>query len=96
MRLHALMSFYDEPIETLIASIATLPLAGVDHLVALDGRYGLYPGDTAVSDANQHAAIVMTCRELGIACTLARTDRTVGWGAGETDRPVRARLGARH
>jgi hypothetical protein len=64
------MSFYDEPIETLIASIATLPLAGVDHLVALDGRYKLYPGDSAVSDANQHAAIVMTCRELGIACTL--------------------------
>jgi hypothetical protein len=83
MRLHALMAFYDEPVETLIASIATLPLVGVDHLVALDGRYALYPGDTAVSDANQHAAIVMTCRELGIACTLHAP--TVPW-AGEPEK----------
>jgi hypothetical protein len=44
LRIHALMVFFDEPIETLIASIATLPLAGVDHLVACDGRYELYPG----------------------------------------------------
>jgi hypothetical protein len=53
-----------------MASIASLQEAGVDHLVALDGRYALYDGDSASSHPNQHAAIVMTCRELGIACTL--------------------------
>jgi hypothetical protein len=78
------MSFYDEPIETLIASIATLPVAGVDHLVALDGRYALYPGDRAVSDANQHAAIVMTCRELGIACTFHAP--TEPWAGNEPEK----------
>jgi hypothetical protein len=70
VRLHALLSFYDEPVELLVASIASLKLAGVDHLVALDGAYALYPDAKARSDANQHAVIVMTCRELDIACTL--------------------------
>lgn len=70
MRLHALLSFYDEPPELLMASIASLQVAGVDHVVALDGAYALYPDAQPASHPNQHAAIVLTCRELGMACTL--------------------------
>lgn len=65
------MSFYDEPVTALITAISSLKLAGVDHLVALDGRYSMFPGEQAASDANQHAAIVMTCRELGVDLTLS-------------------------
>lgn len=70
MRLIALMAWYDEPISTLLASIASLKVAGVDHLVAVDGAYALYPDGQAASDPNQQAAIHMACRELGLGCTM--------------------------
>lgn len=70
MRLHGLLCFYDEPIPDLIACIAGLHDAGVDHLVAVDGAYALYPDAQAASHPNQHAAIHLACRKLGLACTL--------------------------
>lgn len=70
MRLIALTSWYDEPVSMLIASIASLKTAGVDHLVAIDGAYALYPDAQPASDPNQLAAIHMTCRELDMGCTV--------------------------
>ena len=70
MRLHGLLCFYDEPVKNLIACLAALADAGVDHVIALDGRYAMYPGDEAASDPEQHAAIQFACRELAMACTL--------------------------
>ena len=70
MRLIALMAWYDEPIESLVASIASLELAGVDHVVALDGAYSLYPDAQPASDPNQHAAVHLACRQLGMGCTI--------------------------
>jgi hypothetical protein len=43
MTLTALCSFFDEQPETLHRMIASLPKAGITHLVALDGRYALFP-----------------------------------------------------
>lgn len=70
MRLHGLLCFYDEPVADLAACVGALARAGVDHLVAVDGAYALYPDAQPASHPNQHAAIVLACREAGIACTL--------------------------
>lgn len=70
MRLIGLLSWYDEKPETLITMIASLAEAGVDQLVALDGAYALYPDGEPASDPNQLAAILLTCRTLGMGCTV--------------------------
>ena len=70
MRIHGLLAWFDEPIPSLVACITGLRRAGVDHLVAVDGRYALYDAEEPVSHPNQHGAIALTCRELGMALTL--------------------------
>lgn len=84
MKLVALLSFFDEPVENLTRCVIGLRRAGVDHLVAVDGRYALYQADEHLSHPNQHAAIVLACREAGIALTL----HTPGgaWERNETEK----------
>jgi hypothetical protein len=84
MRVIALVSFYDEPPANLIAALASLKEAGVDEVVAVDGAYALYPNGTASSHVNQHAAIDLTCRELGMGCTLYVPSRT--WQGNEIEK----------
>lgn len=83
-RVIGLMSFYDEPVELLSASLQGMAAAGVDHMVCMDGRYAIYPGDTHLSDANQHGAIVVTCRNLGMGCTLSIPERE--WEGNEVEK----------
>lgn len=54
----------------LVDCIKSIASAGVSHLVAVDGAYALYPDGAAASHPNQHAAITLACRQLGIGCTL--------------------------
>ena len=70
MRLIGLLSWFDEPVKDLVACLTALQGAGVDHVVAVDGRYGLYPAETDISSANEHAAIVLTCRNLNLGLSL--------------------------
>jgi hypothetical protein len=70
VRILGLLSFYDEPVADLAACITSLHEAGVDHLIAVDGAYALYPDGKPASDPNQHAAIHLACRHLGLGCTL--------------------------
>jgi hypothetical protein len=70
MKLIGLISFYDEPRDTLLSCLASLAHCGIEHVVAVDGAYALYPGGTAESPAEQQAAIVMACRDLGMGVTL--------------------------
>ncbi len=84
MRLIALLSWYDEPLEDLVACIASAAQAGVDHVVAVDGAYALYPGGQARSHVSQTAAIVTACRELDLGLTI-HTSRTV-WEGGEVEK----------
>jgi hypothetical protein len=44
--------------------------AGVTHIVALDGAYSIYPEGVPASDPDQHMAIMLTCRNLGMGCTI--------------------------
>lgn len=65
-----LLSFYDEPRELLALCIDGLARAGVGHVVAVDGRYALYPPSSDVSPAEQRAVIDGACRHHGIGLTM--------------------------
>lgn len=57
MRVIGLLSFYDEKPDHLTAAVGSLVTAGVDHLLAVDGAYGLYPHPQPVSPPECHDAI---------------------------------------
>lgn len=84
VRLIALLSWFDEPPELLVTCIRGLARAGVDHLVAVDGRYALYRADTDLSSPGEYAAIILACRELGMACTVHSP--TGPWRGGEVEK----------
>jgi len=65
-----LLCWFDEPVENLASCIVGLHRAGVYHVVAVDGAYALYPDAKPASHPNQHAAIHLTCRKLGMRCTI--------------------------
>lgn len=69
-RIVALLCFYDEHPDFLRDVITSLPPAGVDHLVAYDGAYALYPDARPESHPAQHAAIVQAADTARIPLTL--------------------------
>lgn len=70
MRLIALLSWFDEPPEVLGQCLAGLQYAGVNHVVAMDGRYELFPGEEHMSSASDQGLVVLACRSMGMGCTL--------------------------
>lgn len=70
MRAVALLSFYAEHPHELHRLIASLPKAGITHLIALDGRYVEYPGREDVSAPDTHEAIEEACAQAGISLSL--------------------------
>ncbi len=70
MRLIGILSWYDERPDWLAATVASLAKAQVSHLVAVDGRYALYPDSRPSSPGVQHDAIVETCRGAGMGLTM--------------------------
>ena len=73
MKIHALLSWYDESatwLASLVASIAPL----CDHLIAVDGSYQLYPGGRRASDPGQAEAIQTAAYAAGIGCTIHTPD----------------------
>lgn len=68
--LHGLVSFYDEPPDNIARCLVGLHRARVDHVIALDGAYALYPNGNAASPSSQHAAWTLGARNLNMACTL--------------------------
>ena len=70
MKLVGILSWYDEKLSDLVACITSMARAGIDHLVAVDGAYALYPNGSASSHISQHDSIIGACRGLGIGCTL--------------------------
>lgn len=67
-RITGLLSFYDEPLELLAAHVSSLS-GVVDHLVAVDGAYFLYPQAQPSSDPSQMRLIEEICRGLRIGLT---------------------------
>lgn len=70
MKLCALLSHYDESPTMLAACIASLPKLGVDHLIAVDGGYALYPSSRGNSGVQSNIMLVSLCESLGIGLTL--------------------------
>lgn len=73
MKLAALLSWYEESPEWLAATVASLA-PHVDHLVAVDGAYLLFPGalDRPRSGTEQARALLEVADALGIGLTLHR------------------------
>lgn len=70
-RVHALLSWWDEsPLWLTAAIVSAAPY--IDHVIACDGRYHLYPGDRTQSRVDQAQAIVETCQTLNLGLTLHR------------------------
>jgi hypothetical protein len=76
MRLVALLNYYDERPDFLQAVVASLPLAGVDHLVALEGSYSLFPSGRSYPVSEQEDAIRAAAKAAHVECTVAGRD---GW-----------------
>lgn len=70
MRLIGLLSWFDERPTWLTECIASYHQAGITHLVAVDGRYAMYPAAHHRSSFANHDAILATCRGLGISLSL--------------------------
>ena len=84
-RLIALLSFYDERPDWLAACIFTMyKHLDVDHVVALDGAYALYPEGRAWSPTDQHHAITEACNALGVGLTLSAPQHV--WTGNETEK----------
>lgn len=81
MRVIGLLSWYDEAPSWLAATVAAAaPM--LDHLVAVDGAYELYPDGRARSEATQAEVIARTCDAAGIGLTLQRPQHR--WRGNET------------
>ena len=70
MKIVGILVWYDEDPAWLAACVASLAKAEVEHVVAVDGAFALYPNGTPTSGSEQHAAIQETCRGAGIGWTL--------------------------
>jgi hypothetical protein len=70
MRLIACLSWYDEQPAQLAELVASMARAGVDHVVAADGAYALFPGARGGSPSEQADAIAHTARGAGIGVTV--------------------------
>lgn len=80
MKLHAILSFYDESPTWLAATVASLSRIGVDHLLAIDGRYPLFNnGASACSDIEQVEAVMATAMAAGMGVTMSvpKRDETI-------------------
>jgi hypothetical protein len=70
VRLVALLSWFDEPVELLTLALDGARRAGCSAVVAVDGRYEHFPSNGDVSAAEQRAVIDAACRHHGMDLTL--------------------------
>jgi hypothetical protein len=62
----ALLAWYDEDPAWLERCVRSLSKVPVDHLIAIDGAYALYPDGRARSDGVEYDAISMAARSIGL------------------------------
>lgn len=71
MKLHAVLSYFNESPSWLSACVASAARV-CDHLIAVDGRYALYQDEMVVSPVEQCEALVETAAGAGLPLTLHR------------------------
>lgn len=84
MRVIGLLSYYAERPSWLAGCIASYAEAGVDHLVAIDGAYALFPDGRARSSSSEADTIVEACNGHGIGLTLVRPAAV--WAGNEVEK----------
>ena len=82
-----MLCWFDEPPSALAACIAGLHIAGVDHVVACDGAYFLYPDGKPASPPDQAATIQQTAQALGIGATVYTPQHV--WYGNEVEKRTR-------
>lgn len=83
MKIVGLLTWYDESPTWLSAAISSHAKA-IDHLVAVDGAYGLYPDGGPHSGIEQHEAVVGACYAANIGLTLHSPDHV--WIGNEVEK----------
>lgn len=71
MRVIGVISWFNESPSWLAATVASLARV-CDHVVAVDGRYALFPHDLAASPIQEAQTILETAEGAGVACTVHR------------------------
>lgn len=86
MRIVALLNWYEESSQWLAALVASLQKVPVDHIVAVDGAYALFPDSMTQprSGPEQASTIVECAHTLGIGCTIHRPQ--AAWGGNEVEK----------
>jgi hypothetical protein len=79
-----MLSWYNEPAPVLARCMSALNQVGVDHLIAVDGRYALYPGEEAVSPLEQRCAMVAMAGQMGMGLSMYVPPRE--WAGGEVEK----------
>jgi hypothetical protein len=70
VRIVALLAWYEERTDWLAEVVASLAGATVDHLIAVDGAYRLFPQARGASSSPQADTINAVARGLGLGCTV--------------------------
>lgn len=92
MKLVALLAWFDEDPSHLSELVESLGKAQIDHLVAVDGGYRLFPGVEAWSSRDEYAVLEKHCRCWSIDLTLHTP--TARWDGNELEkRTLLFRLG---
>src|SRR5262245_37066120 len=78
MKVHAILSWFDESPSWLGTAVASLGQF-CDHILAVDGAYALYPQSKPRSHPQQAEVILHTAEAMGVACTLYQPQE-VEWG----------------
>ena len=83
MRIHALLSFFDEPPELLAECITRLRAVGIDRLIAIDGAYDLYPSEDKTSSFACFNTLLDETLRHGIDIVLRNK---AGWSGNEVEK----------
>lgn len=75
MNLYGIISWYDESPSWLASSVASLAKIGVDHVIAVDGRYPHFHSELSgpsYSPPEQSEAVMLACDSMGMGLTLSK------------------------
>lgn len=84
MKIIGAMIWYDERTDWLQRCIESLGKVPIDHLVAVDGAFALFPDGRPRSHPDQHTMIRATCNKIGARCTIHAPDDL--WQGGEIEK----------
>lgn len=83
-RIVAMLNWFNEDPEWLHKGITSLGKVPIDHVVAADGAYRLYPNGAPSSPSEQKEAIERACRDIGATCDICTPVQL--WEGGEVEK----------